>query len=167
MRQITEWDRVARGSESASADKKDHLERPREANTAIGRGSLQIVVPGSSLELAQAAVDTVADLATNLQAGAALVAIQVVPYTLPLENPPVSSQFYRRRLEEMVSRSPVPVRVELLLARDQEFALQRFLPHASVILVPARRRRWWWKSKEEKLACALRRAGHKVALVMI
>lgn len=167
MRGITEWDRVARGVGLTSLDEKDHQERQREVNAAAGRGPLQVVVPGSSLELTRAALDAVADLAKNLQAGATLVAVQVVPHTLPLDSPPVSSQYYRRRLEEIVSRSPVPVRIELLLARDKEFALQQFLPHASLILVVAKRHRWWRKSAEEKLACALRRAGHKVALVMI
>jgi hypothetical protein len=167
LKGITEWDRVVHGIGLASPDEKDRQERPREVSAAIGRGPLQVVAPGSSLELSRAALDTVADFAMSLQAGATLVAVQVVPYTLPLDSPPVSSQFYCRRLEEIVSRSPVPVRTELLLARDQEFALQRFLPPASVILVAARRRRWGRKSAEEKLACALRRAGHRVALVMI
>ena len=155
MRVVTELNRVAREVELNSSDEKEH------------RGSLQIVVPGSTLELTRAALDTVADLAKNLQAGATLVAVQVVPYTLPLDRPPVSSQFYRRRLEELVSGSPVPVRIELLLARDKEFALQQFLPRPSLIVVAAKRHRWWRKSAEEKLACALRRAGHKVVLVMI
>jgi len=157
VRVISEWNRVAPGVGSLSDD----------SNAASGRGPLQIVVPGSSLKLTRAAVDVVADLATSLQAGAALVAVQIVPYTLPLDRPPVCSQFYRRRLEELVSSSPVPVKTELLLARDQELALQRFLPTASFILVAARKRRWWRKSEGEKLASALERAGHRVALVMI
>jgi hypothetical protein len=165
VRVITERGRVGGEAGSSSSDETDRQEQDLDA--VLFPGPLQIVVPGAGLELTRAAVDAVADLAKNLQAGATLVSVQVVPFTLPLDNPPISSRFYRRCLEEIVSRIPMPLRIELLLARDQESALRQFMPKSSPVLVVARRRRWWRKSAEERLASALRRAGHKVALIMI
>lgn len=166
MRGIAESEPVTGGVRLIGLNRKSQQERQAEVNV-LGQGSLQIIVPHSTFEVTRAAFDVVADLAKHLRVGATLVAIQVVPYTLPLDSPPVSTQFLHRRLEELVSRSSVPVRIELLLARDREFALQQFLPEPSFILVVAERHRWWRRSAEEKLACTLKRAGHKVALVMI
>jgi K+-sensing histidine kinase KdpD len=147
------------------------LEKQREpsaaADSAVDHESLHIVLIYSTYEHTRAAMNAVVELAKHLRADATLVAVQVVPYTLPLDQPHVSREFCRRRMEELVSRSPLPVRIELLLARDMEFALKQFLPPQSFVLVGVKMRRWWRRTAEEKLARALTRMGHKVALVMI
>ena len=163
MRVITECGRSVRETVSSDATNAPL----NDVNGAPDSGSLQIVVPGSSLDLTRAALDAVSNLAKSLQVGTTLVSVQVVPYTLPLDSPPISSRFYSRCLEEIVSRVPLPLRIELLLARDHESALKQYMPRPSTVLIVARTHRWWRKSAEEKLACALRRAGHKVALVTI
>ncbi len=161
---------VERGNEGIGAvvfSGEDRQEQSTEVDAPREAGSLPIVIPCSSSELSQAAMKVVADLSRHLRISTTLIAVQIVPYTLPLDSPPVSSAFYRRRLEEVVSACPVPVRIELLLARDRETALKQFLSCPSLILIVSRKEHWWRKTAEEQLASALRRARHTVALVTI
>jgi hypothetical protein len=164
MRGSTQSERGNGGIGIVVFNQENHPERQGEA---IAPPSLPIVVPCTTFELSQAAMKVVADFAKHLRTATTMVAVQIVPYTLPLDNPPVCSAFYRRRLQEIVSDSPVPVTIELLLARDREIALKQFLTQPSLVLVVSKGERWRRKTPEERLACALRRAGHTVALVTI
>ncbi len=87
-----------------------------------------------------------------------LLAAQLVPFPLPLEEPPVASEFTRRRMADLAVEADAEVRV--LLCRDRGETLRRVLPPGALVLYAAPRR-WWW-GWERTLRRQLRREGHQV-----
>jgi hypothetical protein len=124
---------------------------------------LEISVIFTSFDSTQVALRRAETLARRLDAGVTLVVIQVVPYPLPLDKPPVPLGFIIRRFEAIVSESPVKTEISVFLCRDQKIALKRALRPKSLVVLGIRKR--WWPTREKRLVCLLRRAGHEVILV--
>jgi hypothetical protein len=110
-----------------------------------------------------AALEKAAELAKPLNASVIVVAVQVVPYALPLDRPPVPMEFVTRRLEEMATQVPGKVRVFAYLCRDPREALKRILTSDGPVVMGIRKR--WWPNPDERLARTLRRAGYDMILV--
>jgi hypothetical protein len=99
------------------------------------------------------------DLASRLGARIRLVAPQVVPYSLPLESPPVLLVWSERRFREIAAESPVETTVQIYLCRDRLATLLAVLkPHSLVVLAGRKR---WWPTSAKRLARKLCAAGHK------
>jgi hypothetical protein len=103
-------------------------------------------------------------LAESLGARITLVVAQVVPYPLALTSPPVLLDFQERRFREIAAESPVDIRVQLYLCRDELETLKRVLKPHSLIVIGGRRR--WWPTSEQKLARKLQ-TGHEVIFTEI
>jgi hypothetical protein len=69
------------------------------------------------------------------------------------------------RLMELAGVCALPVQPQVVLARDLEEGFRFALKPSSTVLVATRRRPW--RTAEERLARALARDGHKVALMHI
>ena len=100
------------------------------------------------------------DLAGSLGCRITLVVPQIVPYPLPLEQAPVSSSWSKRRFEAVARESPVETSVRVYLCRDRVTTLKAVLKPHSIVFIGGRKR-WWWPTPDERLAKALRRAGHE------
>jgi acetyl esterase/lipase len=99
--------------------------------------------------------------------------LEVVPYPLPLEQPPRNLQFVSRRFRTLAAstwrgESPashrwIDTRADIVLCRDAWRGLMGKLPPCSVVVV-GRRAGFWplWTCREERLAKRLRDAGHHV-----
>lgn len=124
---------------------------------------LNICVVFTSVESTLAALRHAGDLATSLGARITLLALQVVPYPLPLESPPVLLDWNDRRFRAIATESPVETIVRLYLCRDSFETLKSALAPKSVVVIGAGKR-WWFRIREKKLARKLRRAGHEVIL---
>lgn len=122
---------------------------------------LDLVVPFTTPELTRAALDAASRMGAGLNATVRLVKIQVVPYPLQLDQSPVYIDFLKDQLAHL--RSDLPVDREIRLTRDFEDGLEGVLGDDSVVILAARKRPW--TTRNERLASALRRAGHKVILV--
>ncbi len=114
--------------------------------------------PGPTL----AALRVAKALAGFQQSQLQLVAIQTVPYRLPLEAPAVSTQFYSRAIRELVWQSGMLVSCGIYVGRDRERILKKILPSNSWIVLGASHH--WWPFSEKRLAKRLRRLGFKVFL---
>src|SRR5258705_12961352 len=79
-----------------------------DASTA-GESGLSIVVILTSLGGTVAALKKAAALAEGLGGEITLVAVQVVPYPLPLTSRPVALGFHEKRLQEIAAGSPVEI----------------------------------------------------------
>ena len=134
-------------------------------NTQEHVGPLQVFVPYASPELAKPALDAAATLAGDLGAQAVLVAVHVVSPLLPLDEPNVSREFLEKRLQSVAEQSTLPVRAEIVFAREQEAGFRAVIPQGSLVLVPTHRH--WWRTAEEKLARFLERAGDSVVLLTV
>jgi hypothetical protein len=99
-------------------------------------------------------------LLKGLNAHISLVVPQVVPYPLPLDNPPVLPEFCERKLREIANESPVDTSVFLYLCRDRLATLRTVLKRGSIVVIGGRRK--WWPTREKSLAGKIRRSGHEV-----
>ena len=125
--------------------------------------ALEVVVLFTDVARTLKALKTAAELAHNLNGRIRLLAPQVVPYPLPLENPQVSTQFHERRFQTLASQGSIDTRVELYLCRNREDALCQALEPEAVIVMGMYRS--WWPTAEKALVRKLRNQGHQVIVV--
>jgi hypothetical protein len=92
-----------------------------------------------------------------------LIALQTVPYALPLETPDVPTQFYCRLLWKIISKSAVDATFHVYLCRETMSTLRKVLPPHSLVVIGVKH--GWWHFAEKKLAHRLRRSGYEVILV--
>ena len=130
------------------------------SGTSASASTLEVNVIFTTVEETLPALRRAGDLAKDLNASIQLLVPQVVPYPLPLECPPAGKEFTARRFRTMVGRHGVATRVQLILCRDKEIALQDKLQHHSLIVIGGRKH--WWKTGEPRLARKLRALGHEV-----
>jgi hypothetical protein len=149
---------------------------PREVRTGgetVAEGTqaspvrLEVIVLFTDIASTLSALRTAAQLAQGLAGRIRLLALQCVPYPLPLEEPPVALRFLDRRFRMLVKSCielargyPVETFADIRLCRDAWETLRtRLAPHSVVVI--GRRSRWWPKA-EDRLARKLRAAGHHV-----
>jgi hypothetical protein len=126
---------------------------------------LSVCVPYTGADLTRAALAAVLALARNLGAHVSLVAVQVVPFPLPLDRPAVSPSLFEQELKALADRVEAPVDAHVVIARDREAAFDRAIAPGSLVVLATRKR--WWPTPQAKLARSLARAGHSVALLEI
>jgi hypothetical protein len=134
--------------------------RPRVEETPA---RLNVFVVFTSVDATLAALKQAGHLAAELGGRIILVALQVVPYPLPLTRPPVGIDWNERRLGLIAGESRVETIVQVHLCRDGQRTLENTLGPHSLIVLGGRKR--WWPTRESKLARSLRRAGHEVVLI--
>lgn len=107
-----------------------------------------------------AALKEAGALAESLGAHITLLVPQVVPYPLPLQNPPVRVNFSEKRFHVIASRSPVRTNVRIYLCRDPLETIRSVLRPSSIVVIGAKKT--LWPTAEKRLARKLRKAGHEV-----
>jgi hypothetical protein len=124
---------------------------------------ISVFVVFTSIDWTLKAVEKAREVAKPLGANIVVLAIQVVPFPLPLDAPPVPMEFVLRRFEEKASDLLERTKVSAYLCRDPLVALQRILNPNCLVVMCIRRK--WWPTRDERLARKLRRAGYDVILV--
>ena len=89
-----------------------------------------------------------------------IVAAHVVPYPLPLLDPPVDPAFLEQRLLSLALRSEVDTSVQIYLCRDRAETLDRVLPAGATVVISGRRH--WWRTAEQRLARRLSQHGRTI-----
>jgi hypothetical protein len=135
------------------------VELPADARESDLR--LNVVVVFTSPVSTLAALRRAGDLAEALRARILLLAVQSVPYPLPLDDPPVRVDWNEERFREIAEQSPVETVVRLCHGRDRIETLKNALSPKSLVVIGGRNR-WWPFNYEKRLARRLRRAGHEV-----
>ena len=125
----------------------------------VSNSTLEIVVLHTASKETVRALKMAADLASGL-APVRLVAIQEVPYPLPLDAPPVSVEFLEKRFANMTCEAGVAASVDIRLCRDARHVLESGLGFHSVVVIGGRRS--WWPTAAMRLARRLERLGHQV-----
>jgi hypothetical protein len=87
----------------------------------------------------------------------------LVPYPLPLDDPPVSLNFLCRRIGDLAAAVTSQIEAHVYLCRDPLETISQSLPSHSLIVVGAPRRRVFNRSR--RIARWLRRRGHDVILI--
>ena len=143
--------------------KLDELALRGFAESKAHAGELRVFVPHTSRQLTKACLSAVSTLTRNLGARVTLLAVQIVPFPLPLDRPDVSPQFVEQELAALAREIDAPVNVQVMLARDLEIGMRQGLTASSLVIVAAKKRRW--PNAEVRLAQSLARAGHSVAVL--
>lgn len=123
---------------------------------------LQLTVIQTTPEATLCALRLGSKLAKGVRARIRLVVTEVVPFRLPLENPPISADFLHRRQERLVAYADIDdesVAIEILLCRNAKRALRQFLSPGSLVLVGGRPTFW---NSGYRLSKWLERIGHHV-----
>ena len=99
-------------------------------------------------------------LAQQLGASLKLIMPYEVHYSLPLEAPPVMTEYLESQLHDLAAITGMKVEAQVCLCRDKRIALNQVLPPNSLIIVGGKKR--WWPTPAQKLAQALEADGHHV-----
>jgi hypothetical protein len=126
-------------------------------------GDLQVFVPYTCPELTRAALARAAALTRNLTAHITLFAAQVVPYPLPLDQPDVPAPFLEQKLAAVARDAGTQAAIRIVFTRELDAGREQILPAHSLVVLATKKQ--WWPTAEVKLAQALARAGHSVALL--
>ena len=132
---------------------------------SIGFG-LPVCVVYTSMNPTLIALEKAGPLAKSLKSGIEILAVQTVPFAVPLNDPSVPFEFLVKRLKEMAAQFPelpVPIKISAYLCRDQLEALKRVLNRNCPVVMGVKKK--WWPSRDERLARKLRQAGYNVILV--
>ena len=138
---------------------------PEEVEDSRPGARLDVTVIFTSTPATVAALRRAAELAARLEARILLVVPQLVPFPLPLHQPPVPVEFNEARLREIAAASSMPTAVRIYLCRERITALRMALRPGSLVVVGGRKR--WWPTAESRLARILRREGHEVIFTEI
>jgi hypothetical protein len=122
---------------------------------------LDLVVPFTTPNLTRSALNAANRMGGGLNASLRLVKVQIVPYPLQIDQPPVYLDFLKNQLAQF--RSELPMTSEVRLSREPEAGLLGALRRDSIVVLATSRRPW--RTRNERLAAKLRHAGHKVVLI--
>ncbi len=135
--------------------------RPTEPSVSDDGRRLDLKVIFTDLHNTVAALNTARGMAHGLGARITLMVAQVVPYPLPLADPPVPAEFTERLLKSIAVEDTA---VEIYLCRDRCETLRRALAPDSLVILGAQKP-WWLWSWERSLVRLLRREGLRVLTV--
>lgn len=120
----------------------------------------EVVVIHTNAEGTLRALKTSAMLAAGRAARIRLLVPQVVPYPLPIEQPPVPLDFVEDHLRSILREFAIEACIDVRLCRDLSVVLKTALPSVSIVVVGGRKR--WWPTRQSRLVTRLRRLGHQV-----
>jgi len=126
---------------------------------------VRVTVVFTTPEATLGALRAAGELGESLGARITLVAVQVVPFSLPLGRPLTPVSFLERHLLTLLSESGLEAEeasIAICLCRDPEKSLMQLLAPRSLVVLGGKR--GWW-SREQKLEQRLTRLGHDVVFV--
>jgi hypothetical protein len=132
-----------------------------ESDDSNVQGSVVVIFTSTKRTLK--ALEEAGTLAKHLGTRVVVVAAQVVPYALPLDETSFPMQFVLRHFAETAARLPIQFSIIPYLCRSRLEALRQILPQNSPTLIGIRKSRWF--TRDERLVKKLRRAGHPVIAV--
>jgi len=130
-----------------------------------GAAELEIVVPYTEWSVTSEVLRRAAVLASGLNVRIHLVAVHASPYPEPLRCPVLVHARLVEQLVDLAGQCPMPVNPQVVLARYWDEGFRFAMKPRSTVLIGSRRH--LWRTAEEKLARALAREGHQVALLHI
>jgi hypothetical protein len=102
-------------------------------------------------------------LANNLDATLELLVAHVVPFPLPLDHPATPAHFTEQSVSSLVADCGTAIEVKVLLCRDREETLPRWLPGHAIVVIG--RQRAWGPGSFSGLIRAVRRDRRQVIVV--
>jgi len=101
-------------------------------------------------------------MAAELDARISLIYVQVVPYPLPLDRPPVDVDILSQRLRSVADHARMPIEIRIFFGRDVLDTLKHTLDPETVLITGSERP--GWLSSEQRMIKRLLKQGHSVIL---
>jgi hypothetical protein len=125
-------------------------------------GRLRIYVLFTDMHETVVALQSAVALSAGLPSEITLLVPVLVPYPLPLDEPPVSLGFLCRRITQLAAGVTMEIEAYVYLCRDASMTIAEALDRESLVVI-GRRKRWLWGSFPG-VARKLRHMGHHVVL---
>jgi hypothetical protein len=106
-----------------------------DSATQPGGADSQIYVIFTDPARTKAALHVAVRLARGLDLTLELLTAQVVPYPLPLDDPPVSIDFTKSAMSRLVADLEADILVRILLCRDADEALRSAVGRDAVVII--------------------------------
>ena len=123
---------------------------------------LEVVVIFTTVRETLSALREASALALQLGVRTRIIVPHVVPYPLPVEQPPGDPGIRVRMLETACEAEGIETSIEIRLCRRALEAVKNTLMPGSVVLIGGRER---WLSRAGRLAKELRRSNHHVLFI--
>lgn len=124
---------------------------------------LNVSVVFTSIPETLLALRRAADLAVGLAARIRILVPEIVPFPIPLTEPPVCRAVRNSHLRTLAAQSSIETWVQVVLCRDRLIGLIQILEPGSTVVIGGVKH--WWPTKEKRLANALSTLGHRVLFV--
>lgn len=140
--------------------------------TNIGEPEIHCIVPEpetavyvifTSINWTLKALEKAREISRPFGVNIVVVIVQVVPFPLPLDKPPVPMEFVTRCFEKKVEEFPEEIKISAYLCRDPMVALKRVLNRRDPVVMGVRKT--IWPTRDKRLAGQLKRAGYGIILV--
>jgi hypothetical protein len=142
----------------------NRLEEAKKPDINPERGGM-ISVVFTSEKLTLRALEKAREMTKQSGASIAVIAVQAVPFILPIDRTSRPIEFVIRRFEKTISIFPEKIRVLVYICRDRFDAYKRALkPHVPTFIGI---RKKWWPTRDQRLARKLHRAGYNVIIVEV
>ncbi len=131
---------------------------------AIETEPLDIVVPYTTPQLTQAALQRALEFTAGVASRIRILRMQRVPFPLQLQHSPVSVEILGEQIRKIAGAMEIS-EIEIYLTRDPAATLLRALEPRSILVLASKHRPW--RTAQERLAKTCERKGYRTALVYI
>ena len=97
--------------------------------------TLEINVVFTSADSTRQTINTAARLAADLGVRVRLIVPQVVPYPIPLDNPPVPDEFSAEKFRQIAADAGVESEVDIRYCRDRTVMLKETLKPGAIVVM--------------------------------
>jgi len=146
-----------------SLERNERIKLVDQPNDFNPDPDLSVFVVFTAIGRTMKALEKACEIARPLGAKIEVVAVQVVPFPLRLDQPPVPLEFVVRRFEEMTDGFPEKVKFSAYLCRDPMAAFKCVFNRNCLVVIGVRKS--WFANRDERLARRLSRSGYDVTIV--
>jgi hypothetical protein len=134
--------------------------RSSDGSHSAGPSRITIFVLFTGVRKTLDALRSAGRLARDLDAHIEIIVPEIVPYPLPLDEPPVLRSFWNHRYRTIVEQAGIDTSIHVCLCREPREALASVLTPGSIVVIGTRRPRW--PTREYRFGRWLRTKGYHV-----
>jgi hypothetical protein len=134
--------------------------RSSDSSHSAGPSGITIFVLFTGVRKTLDALWSAGRLARDLDAHIEIIVPEIVPYPLPLDEPPVLRSFWNHRYRTIVEQAGIDTSIHVCLCREPREALASVLTPGSIVVIGTRRPRW--PTREYRFGRWLRTKGYHV-----
>jgi hypothetical protein len=140
--------------------------RQHAGNEPSANSQIEVFVLYTGVQTTLAALRLACRLADGMNARIQAIHPQVVPYSLPIDEPTVAQSLLARRFKAIVQLAEVEMSIRVYRCRSAREALSSILPARSLVFIGVEKR--WWPTRIicSENGCALKGGGAYSSIVI-